>query len=244
MKTTSTFAATTCSRVTSEPGSCAARRENFVRRGRTARIAGCPRPARLERDPVADDRAARRATRSSRRARPGSARAISPSSVSTSYAPRCCTATRPGTSPARAMLGEVRAPVVVPAERREVRRARLPPDGALERALDAQAAELEARVEEPRGQHALALEEHGLAHLAEHRPDRDCREPGRPWAGRALPPSARTNWAFVAGLGELRLTGPATIVLEHEAVRRDRRRPARPRTTTACRSRPDPRRRA
>ena len=53
----------------------------------------------------------------------------SPVAVTTSYSPRCCTATRPGTSPCSAYGCERGAPGVVPAERLEFRHASIVADG-------------------------------------------------------------------------------------------------------------------
>ncbi len=93
MKTTSRFAAITCSRTSFEPASCAARRESLVRRGRTTTIA----PA--ESSPTQSPTTGRSTGEASLRRRPVIRARTSPSAVRTSYAPRCWIAIRPGTSP-------------------------------------------------------------------------------------------------------------------------------------------------
>src|SRR3970040_240046 len=98
MKTTSTFAATASSRAASEPGSWAARRENFVLRGRTASIVGgaCPVRPSATQSPTTGSSAGVAAVRLSFAE---IAPLTSSPAARTSYAPRCWTATRPGTSP-------------------------------------------------------------------------------------------------------------------------------------------------
>ena len=102
-KTTSTLAHSTCSSVACQ----AVLRENFVRRGRTARIV-----------PVPSSRRAATATQSPTTGRsavvaaswvslPGTSQRSSPCSASTSQAPRCCTATRPARARSR---GAARTP--------------------------------------------------------------------------------------------------------------------------------------
>ena len=206
----STFAATTCSRVTSEPGSCAARRENFVRRGSTSRIAAdsrSPGGSRATQSPTTGRLALDPA---SRLTRPGSRARTSPLSVRTSQAPRCWTDTRPGTSPAarcssKAALQPSSQPSVASSGTR-----RLPPERPRERRVELRR---RANAKPASRSRAGSMRWPSRRTASPIAPNAvfDGKAGQRKHVGRpSARPSAFTNCALVAGFGDVRLTAPST----------------------------------
>ena len=186
MKTTSTLAATTCSRARSSPGLVRrAARELRPAREHRARSRDPSSAGRAEDHPVADDRAlgdrplacacvpgsrARTSPRRSERRRRlrGEARRSAPA-----RRPRSRTARRPLPTP---------RPIPATGERRLRRRESLG-ERPLQCRAEVRVAKREAGLEKLRRQGALAAEEHLAAHLAEDRSSRARSEAGRPSAG-------------------------------------------------------------
>ena len=95
-KTTSTLATSTCSSVACQ----AVLRENFVRRERTAWIVPPVSSVCVATATQSPTTGSSAVSSASCLRRPATSTRSSPASVKTSQAPRCCTATLPGTSPA------------------------------------------------------------------------------------------------------------------------------------------------